>query len=161
MRIDHGLKLEGDKLIITLPLKDGKKPSEVVVNGMIYSPEEKAQLSEEDATKGELSELVRKNKVYNAILNALAPEIPLKCARAIMWLPPEKPPKCCGYNIDYLVEFAMACRAEGIEEEDLRNFVLNRDHIYRMIEKSVRKSLNTFNTLEALDEALPIGGDEK
>ena len=50
MRIDHGLKLEGDKLIITLPLEDGKKPSEVVVNGKIYAPQEKAQLSEEDAT---------------------------------------------------------------------------------------------------------------
>ena len=50
MRIDHGLKLDGDKLIITLPLKDGKKPSEVVVNGKIYAPQEKAQLSEEDAT---------------------------------------------------------------------------------------------------------------
>lgn len=50
MRIDHGLKLEGDKLIITLPLEDGKKPGEVVVNGKIYAPEEKAQLSGEDAT---------------------------------------------------------------------------------------------------------------
>lgn len=50
MRIDHGLTLKGDKLIITLPLKDGKKPSEVIVNGKIYSPKEKAQLSEEDAT---------------------------------------------------------------------------------------------------------------
>ena len=50
MRIDHGLTLKGDKLIITLPLEDGKKPSEVVVNGKIYSPKEKAQLSEEDAT---------------------------------------------------------------------------------------------------------------
>lgn len=78
-----------------------------------------------------------------------------------MWLPPERPPKCWGYNIEYLAEFAMACRAEGIEEEDLRNFVLNRDHIYRMIEKSVRKSLNTFNTLGALDEALPIGGEQE
>lgn len=171
MRIDHGLKLEGDKLIITLPLEDGKKPSEVVVNGKIYAPQEKAQLSGEDATKDELSQLVRKKKVYNAVSNAIAPyipllngkteEIPLKCARAIMWLPPEQPPKYFGYRIDDLAEFAMACRVEGIEEGDLRNFVLNRDHIYRMIEKSVRKSLNTVNTLGALNEALPIGGDEK
>lgn len=62
MRIDHGLTVKGDKLIITIPLKDGKKPSEVVVNGKIYAPQEKAQLSEEDATKGELSELVRKKE---------------------------------------------------------------------------------------------------
>lgn len=55
MRIDHGLKLKGDKLIITLPLEDGKKPSEVVVNGKIYAPQEKAQLSEEDATSDSIS----------------------------------------------------------------------------------------------------------
>ena len=55
MRIDHGLKLEGDKLIITLPLEDGEKPREVVVNGKIYAPQEKAQLAEEEATSDLIS----------------------------------------------------------------------------------------------------------
>ena len=50
MRIDHGLKLEDNKLFITLPLKDGNKVDEVVVNGKIYAPQEKTQLSEEYST---------------------------------------------------------------------------------------------------------------
>lgn len=69
MRIDHGLKLEGDKLIITLPLEDGKKPSEVVVNGKIYAPHEKAQLSEENATKDATSDLIRRKKAIEDLQN--------------------------------------------------------------------------------------------
>ena len=51
-------------------------------------------------------------------------------------LPPAVPqPELYGYNLEYLVAFAIACRKAGIENRDLKNFMMNTKLIYEVVRK--------------------------
>lgn len=51
-------------------------------------------------------------------------------------LPPALPPsELYGFTLNYLVLFAYACRKAGIENRDLKNFVMNTEMIYEVVRK--------------------------
>lgn len=51
-------------------------------------------------------------------------------------LPPAVPqPELCGFTLEYLILFALTCRKAGIENRDLKNFVMNTKLIYEVVRK--------------------------
>lgn len=52
-----------------------------------------------------------------------------------------EPMTICGYNVQDLVMFAEACRKARISENELRQFCLSYETIYRTIQKSFEEEL--------------------
>lgn len=51
-------------------------------------------------------------------------------------LPPAVPqPELYGFTLEYLILFALTCRKAGIENRDLKNFMMNTKLIYEVVRK--------------------------
>lgn len=93
-------------------------------------------------------ELLKKSDVINNLTEfafkmqkEFGSEISMNQCRAAIYgafdaLPPAVPQsQVYGFTLDYLVPFAYACRKAGIENRDLKNFVMNTEWIYEVIRK--------------------------
>ena len=47
----------------------------------------------------------------------------------------EPQPELYGFTLEYLILFALTCRKAGIENRDLKNFVMNTKLIYEVVRK--------------------------
>lgn len=93
-------------------------------------------------------ELLKKSDVINNLTEfafkmqkEFGSEISMNQCRAAIYgafdaLPPAVPQsQVYGFTLDYLVPFAYACRKAGIEDRDLKTFVMNTEWIYEVIRK--------------------------
>lgn len=48
-----------------------------------------------------------------------------------------------GYNIDYLVAFAMACRRAGVSDDDLKEFASNCRYAFDIAQEEFEKNIRT------------------
>lgn len=44
-------------------------------------------------------------------------------------------PELYGFTLEYLILFALTCRKAGIDNRDLKNFVMNTKLIYEVVRK--------------------------
>ena len=101
-----------------------------------------------DLVLPEPEELLRKRDVINNLTEfafkmqkEFGSEISMNQCRAAIYgafdaLPPALPPsELYGFTLDYLLPFAYACRKAGIENRDLKNFIMNTEWIYEVIRK--------------------------
>ena len=48
---------------------------------------------------------------------------------------PSTQPELYGFTLEYLILFALTCRKAGIENRDLKNFMMNTKLIYEVVRK--------------------------
>ena len=105
-----------------------------------------------DLVLPEPEELLRKRDVINNLTEfafkmqkEFGKEISINQCRAAIYgafdaLPPAVPqPELYGYNFEYLVAFAIACRRTGVDEGDLKTFANNLDFAFQTVSDEIRR----------------------
>lgn len=101
-----------------------------------------------DLVLPEPEELLRKRDVINNLTEfalkmqkEFGREISINQCRAAIYgafdaLPPAvTQPELYGFTLEYLILFALTCRKAGIENRDLKNFMMNTKLIYEVVRK--------------------------